>query len=991
MLTRMIFHILSCTTDTNRSILPLLFLFIAFPAAAQYTVVGKAVQANGEPVEMATVRIMKYQNGDSTLISGAQADLDGVFALTGIPQGRYTLVVSSIGFKTMSKAITLPQKEGETNTNVGTIRLEEDVQMLAAVDVKGQAAEMTVKGDTIEYNTSAYKVQDGAMVEELLKKMNGVEVDKEGNVTVNGESITAVRIDGKKFFGSDVQSATKNIPAEMIEKIQVIDEKSDMAKLTGFEDDETERIINLTTKKDRKRGVFGNYTGGLGADFATDNNGWFNYGDPEYGKTAGEKTLHFFANDFRYNANLFTNILLGESQTTIIGSANNTNEIRSGRGRSSFGSQNQGITWSEGLGINTNIDLTHNLNNPKTNVSLLFGGDGQMNHSYNDTHSYTNKESYSNGITYYNNDSTSQQTKAWDGRVRIELEYQIDSMNKLILKPNWSLTDSRYTQFNLYDNLAGDEAISSVRQTRYAWQQDITASLQAIYNRKFLKPGRTLTINGEAGITDSRGTGSSNAYDLLNLTTLVDQNTVSRNNAYNYNVKASFVEPLYNNRHFLEVVAQAAVFNHNSSKNQYTGQNQAKLDSAYSNTFINDFFSETAEVNYRYVSESIDLTAGLKVNPSQTRSRTTYMDTGFTRDTTINVWNFAPNFNFKYKFGKKKFARIIYKGTSQQPTISQLEPVRNNSNAMNETVGNLQLNPAFNHTFRFMYSRFNQENFSSLMGGIRATLTKDALVSNSIYDETGKLYQQTVNADQTPWSVGGDFMFNIPFAQKRLQLNSRTALNYNQRVAYVSREQSAAEIAAEIASNSLRLGALSQTGNLQVQENLSLRFTHDIVDVGVKGDFTYSRTENTLRATSLSNVIKWSVTGDVAFHLPRNWTIAADCSYTDRYGYKLDDVSELSLNAHITKSWTNATLKLSAFDLLNNEKSIVQVVGDNYVQYQKFNTLPMYAMLTFTYKLNRMGNLKATGKAARIQEIIESGENKGPMPGTPPQGPPPER
>ena len=182
------------------------------------------------------------------------------------------MIVNNIGFKEQVVSVTVEGKD----VSMKTLRLREDVQHLAEVQVQGKAAEMTVKGDTIEYNTAAYKVNENAMVEDLLKKMNGVQVDQQGNVTVNGETITAVRIDGKKFFGNDVQSATKNIPAEMIEKIQVIDEKSETAKLTGFEDDETEHIINLTLKKDRKKGVFGKYTGSLGADIVTENEGWFN-------------------------------------------------------------------------------------------------------------------------------------------------------------------------------------------------------------------------------------------------------------------------------------------------------------------------------------------------------------------------------------------------------------------------------------------------------------------------------------------------------------------------------------------------------------------------------------------------------------------------------------------------------------------------------------------------------------------------------------------
>ncbi|MCQ2347320.1 MAG: outer membrane beta-barrel protein [Paludibacteraceae bacterium] len=972
-------------------IVTLCLLYIGTSLTAQtpasYKVSGKVVaQSDGSVVEMATIRLFTYSSSDSTLVQGAQTDMDGVFRLSAVPKGNYRLIVSSIGFQPVS----VPVRVSHADVDVPAIRLKEDVQALAEVKVQGHAAEMTVKGDTIEYNTAAYKVQEGAMVEELLKKMNGVEVSKEGQVTVNGENITAVRVDGKKFFGNDVQSATKNIPADMIEKIQVIDEKSDMAKLTGFDDDEGEHIINLTLKKNRKKGIFGNYTGGLGADMVADNGRWFDYGNPEFGATAADRTRHFFTNDFRYNANIFTSILLGESQTTIIGSANNANEIRSGRGRGMSGGQNGGITAAENIGVNTNLDFTSKLRQRDSQTSMLFGGDVAFNHSNNTTQTTSEKESYTNGLTYNNNDSTFRQGHTFDTRVRLELDYQIDSLNKLILRPTISYTDSRSLSYNEYANTRLDTAeeqslttISDGYQNRLNQSADINAALTAIYSHKFLKPGRSLSMNASIDFTNNKGYARTYAWDNLGDSARVNQFTHSGNNSLNYSLKASYVEPIYGRNHFLETSLSFSHRLRDNDKRQYRDSACTDLDSVYSNRFVNNFFSEALEVNYRWVEQEYDLSVGLRVNPSQTQTATTYLNSDITHDTLINVWNFSPNFNFKYKFGKKEFARITYRGTTNQPSISQMEPVRNNSDAMNETVGNLNLNPAFRHNLRIMYSKFNQDRFSSIMTSVRGTLTKDALVGNSIYDETGKLYQQTVNATALPWDVGADLMYNTPFANKMLQFNTRTSISYNQRLSYLLREQKAADITAMLERGEFILGECSKTGNLMLTENLSLRFTHEIVDIGLRGNFTYSRTQNNLNQRSLSNVFNWTVTGDVAFHLPKQWNIGADCGYTARYGYNLNDVNEILLNASVDKSWTNATLSLKVYDILNNRKNVVQVVGENYVQYKKVNSLPTYFMLTFTYKLNKMGDLKAKGAAGFMQDMIEQGgsqSGRGPMP-----------
>ena len=965
-------------------------LFITNPLMlAQHTLSGTILsKTDNAPVEMATVRLFQYQHIpntidpntgkntiDSTLIQGAQTAYDGIFILNNIPAGKYKLIISSVGFAERTQEIQMPNK----HLDLPTIHLHEQVQYLAEVSVQGHAAEMTVKGDTIEYNTAAYQVSETATVEELLKKMNGVEVDKEGKVTINGEEIKSVRIDGKKFFGDDVQTATKNIPAEMIEKIQVIDEKSEMAKLTGFEDDDTERIINLSLKQNRKRGVFGNYSGALGMDLVGDNGNWFDYDQ------------QFLSNDFRYGANIFTNLLLGESQTTIIAGANNTNEIRSGRGRGNWGGENAGITASENIGVNTNIDLTNRITKRDNTTSLLLGGDATFNHAQNDTRTRTNKESYTDKYTYINNDSTSKLSHSWNAQMRLELEYQIDTLNKLILRPTIGYTNNEGNSYNIYtfdrdtviDTLNHVIRINDGYQQQFSLSEDISAGLRAIYNHKFLRPGRSLTMQANINFTNTKGNTQTYSYDQLQQIATVDQRTLSGNNTYSYSLRTSYVEPIYKNNHLLEMVLSLSGNNRISEKNQYTKDSitgdYSVYDSIYSNNLLNSLYSEQLELNYRWVQEKFDLMVGARAIAQQTHSRTYYGNT-LARDTLYNNWNFSPNLNFRYRFERKKFARIIYRGTTQQPSITQMEPVRNNSDALNETVGNLGLQPAYRHNIFMMYSSFNQEKFSSFMTGLRATITEDALTNNTIYDQTGKRYMQTVNADIIPWNIGWDMMSNTPFANKMFQLHTRTAINYNERVAYILREQDVAQIEQMIDAGTMPLGQASHTGNLRVSSDIGLRFTHKIVDIGIKNTNIYSLTRNSLNDQSKSSVGDWIITGDVTFHLPKQWNISTDIGFTGRYGYTgIDDPNEIMWNASIDKTWNNATLTLKVYDLLHDKKNIVQTIGEDYVSYKRFNTLPTYAMLTFTYKLNRMGGLKAKGAAAWQQQMIESG-GRPPMP-----------
>lgn len=965
---------------TNKNLLLTLFgLLLAFaPIAAQtHTIQGHVVnQSNGELLEMSTIRLFSYSadGTDSTLVQGVQTDMKGAFFLSA-KDGHYQLIVSNVGFFPKRVPIHVAGKD----VILKSIGLKEDVQALGEVQVRGTAAELTVRGDTLEYNASAYKVNENAMVEDLLKKMSGVVIDADGKVTINGEEVKSVRIDGKKFFGDDVQMATKNIPADMIEKVQVVDEKSDMAKLTGIEDDETERIINLKLKKNKKKGMFGNFSGALGADaLGDDQKKLFHY---NYQGTTAEKTAQFFNEDFRYNANAFMNLMLGESQTTIIAGANNTNEFRSGRGRGFRMGNNSGITWGENLGVNSNVVMS---------PTWTFGGDASLNHNRNYTLTDSEKEQYSDGITYNNSDSTNKTGKSWDANMRLEFEWKPDTLNTLLIKPNMSFTHSWTDQVNDFTYLILDtvtqakyDTLSYGNQRNEGITKEINANLQLIYSHKFAsKRGRSISLDARGGFSDTDGDSYNMASGSISP---VDQHQDKLSNSYNYSLKFTYIEPIVNLHNYIETNLYFGQTFRTSDKRQYnydpvTGDYSTQLDTTYSNTFRNNYFNEYLEVNYRYLKDKYDLTVGVRANPSQTRSTTTYAD-GYVFDTLNTVWNFAPRMTFKYKFGKKEFARIIYRGFSQQPSVSQMEPVRDNSNAMSETVGNLGLNPAFRNIVRMMYSRYNQDRLSSLTTGIRANFTKDALVYNTIYDNTGKAYRQTVNAQATPFDIGGDLMYNTPVIKNRLHFFTRTEVGYNQRIAYVSHTNDVVD------SYNLPLGEESKTGNWRASENLSLRLSHDVIDFGIRGNIAYSRTNNNQTA-NITNTIDWGVTADFTFHLPYNWSISTDIGYNDKWGYNLSgSLSEIMWNATIEKTWNNATLSLNMKDILNQKKNVVETIGENYIQYQRFNTLPTYFTLSFTYKLNKMGDLKATGRGAFMQEMIENGGKF--KPGKGPMGPPP--
>lgn len=894
-------------------------LFVTtFNLTAQHSVQSTVFNAKDNSViEMANIRLLRGQ--DSSLVQGAQSDLKGNFMLNRVKPGKYILLVSTVGFHNYTRNIIVDKKD----LILKSIMMNENIKLLGELVVNGTAAQMTVKGDTLEYNATAFKTQENAVVEDLLKRLPGAEISAEGKITINGQEIKKIRIDGKKFFGEDVEMTTKNLPAEMIDKIQVLEQKSDMAQLTGFEDGETERIINLTLKPNRKKGIFGTFTGGAGLDLE---------------------------DEIRYDGNANINIMKGESQTSFVAGGNNTNTTRSSRGRFSGGTTG-GITETQNFGFN---------NNTIVNPNFKIGGDAGYTHSDNYNETNTNKESYISGST--TNDSTFSKSgnNQHTANMRLEAEWKIDTLRTLIIQPEISYSNSNTFSTKDYNYYTNQQKRSSGNSFVTGNSNQISGGISVMYNKKSeQKKGRTYTTRVATSFSDNNSEtyNMSNKYSL-NDTTLLDKYINNVSNRFSYNLRFSVVEPLWNNKNMIEATVSFINNKNYSDRSQFNKDidgEYTKKDSAYSNEYTNTFYSEVLELNYRYTEANYNLTLGFKGEPSQTNSYRLY-DNGDIRDYKINVINYAPNARFQFNFAKKEFLRIDYRGNTEQPSINQTQPVKNNSNLMHETVGNPYLNPEFYQSLRFMYSKFNDKRFSSFSAWFMGSITKDALVTNSIYDESNKQYSQTVNAINSPYNFNANVMFNTPIIAKRLHFNTSTSGGYSMRYGYTARNMSNESIDID----NLALGDLSKTGRINATQQLALTFTHDFFEIGTRGILKYSNTENNLNTTP-STTYDWTGSGNIVLHLPYSINISSDLNYTNRTGYSSFDSEETIWNASIDKTLFKGkgVLAVKWNDILKQQLNIRQVIGDNYISYTKYNTLTSYFLVSFSYKLNSFGGRKS--------------------------------
>ena len=937
----------------------MLFAISVISAQAQYSIQSKVVEKKtGDVMERAGVRLLNP--GDSALIIGQMTDSTGTFLLKDIKPGKYILNVSSIGYNNYNQNLTIVDKD----IQLGMISMQEDARMLQEVKVTGTTVQVVVKKDTIEYNAQAFKTGQNAVVEDMLKKMPGVDISSEGKITVNGQEVTKILVDGKKFFGNDIEMSTKNIPANMIDKVQVVDQKSDMAKLTGFEDNDTERVINLTLKKDRKQGIFGNVQAGAGADINS---------------------------KFRYDGNAFLNIMDGDTRSTITAAANNTNTMRSRRGRDGFnGGRSSGITDTQNLGYNLNTPI---------NSKLIVGGDASFNHSNNLQTSDTHRENYLQGKTFTTNSTSSSNPENYQGNLRLEAEWKPDSLNTVVFQPTMGYTRSFSNSNSNYLYLTENDSTSWGNTKNSGNGTSVNAGINVIYSRKLMKPGRTFTTNFSTGISRSDNNGQNYTQKITSdSTTIIDQRSVNNSNNYNFGLRMSYVEPLWNNKHFVET---SVSFNSNFSssiRDLYNKDNQGAynvLDKDYSNEFKNTFLKEALEVNYRFIQKTYNLTLGMKAEPSQTSSKTIYGDNPGV-ELTNNVINFSPNARFQYNFGKQQFARLDYTGRTNQPSISQMQPVKNNTDLMNETVGNATLNPEFQHNLRLMFSTYNSKNFSSFNFGMRGVLTKDNLVNNSIYDETGKRYIQTVNSKEMPYQLDAFTMYNTPFL-KKFNFSNNASVGVQQQYGYTSKNVSTDVIDL----NNLRLGDLSSTMRYNAAENISLSYTHTIFDISVRGGLRYSNTKNNF-SDNPSETYDWSSSANLGIRPTSSITLTTDINYTAQKGYATLDQKQWLWNASVdfTTFKNKGVVSLKIFDILRQRKNISQTVGDNYIQYSNSNSLPEYFLVSFTYKIN-----KFKGVTDKDKETLENMNRFGPgrdmrhgggsdMPHTPPPfgagGPPPE-
>ena len=943
----------------------LLFLtFISLMAAVSVvaqtrniTVKGKVVEKDtGDPVVQATVQLLSLP--DSTYINGAATLADGSFELPKAAAGKYLMKISFIGYKNIIEQLTLTNQR--TNVDVGTKKLELDAIALREAVVTAMAAQVQVVEDTLLYNANAYRTPEGAMLEELVKKLPGAEVDDEGNIKINGKDIKKLMVNGKEFFGGDVQTGLKNLPVDMVENLKTYDRQSDMARVTGIEDGEEETVLDLTVKKNMNQGLFGNVDLGAGT----------------------EK---------RYTSRAMLNYFRGSTQLTFMGGANNVNDQGfsggGGGGGFRFG-RNNGLTATKTLGISFATEIE----------KLELGGSIRYNWRDNDVVNIGSQENFlfDGGSSFMNTNSMSRnKNHQWNANMRIE--WKPNKMTDILFRPtvSWGKTNNGSNSesgtfssdpyqlvddpndYLSFDILPDSDPLKTIRRNLTASgnmtkQNSLNVNGTLQINRKLSDNGRNVTFRGQFRYGDNDNDQYTQSlthyYQLVSVlggdsTLIRNQFIASPTKNTTYSAQVTYSEPIAKNT-FLQFSYQFQYGLNKNDRKTYNLNDLWSLGDALPMGYMNaevDSLSKYAEyrtyshqgsVTLRFNREKYQLSAGLDLQPQHTVL--SYKRGDYMIDTTRNVFNFAPNVDFRYRFSKVSQLRFQYRGRSSQPSMENLLPITDYSNPLNVRVGNPGLKPSFTHTVTLFYNTYNAERQRGISANAFFNLSQNSVSNSRIYNEkTGGWTTMPKNINGN-WNVMGMFNYNTALKNQKYTINTFTSANYANNVGYLT-------------DNKTHVEQKNTTTNLTLGERVSGNYRNDWFEFGINGAINYSIERNKLNSQNNQEPFTFSYGANTQIMLPWNMTISTNITNQARRGYSDNSMNrdELIWNAQISQSLFKgaASLSVEAYDILKKQSTIMRSLTANGRSVNQYNAINSYVMVHFIYRLNIFG-----GKNARQQQ-----------------------
>jgi len=921
-------------------------LYAQNPAPARFTIQGRAVDSSAAPLPASTVMLLSAK--DSSLVNFTRTGENGAFSLKNIKSGNYVLKISFVGFIPYNQVI---KPTGEAVIDLGALKMKPITRELMEVVVRTAKAPLTIKGDTIEYNASSFKVPPGSTVEDLLRKLPGVQIDQDGNIRAQGQEVKKVTVDGKSFFGDDPKLATKNLQAEAISKVQVYNDKTEQAKLTGVDDGKKEKTVNLELKEEFKKGGFGKVTAGAGpasnnVSARAEAKGSYNKFNSKQqfsalllGNNTNQQGLSFNdyqdfrgSNSFNWNDNADFGFS-GSSRFLYFGDDNESLTIPVG------GGNGRGFSKNTAGGINYNYDTK------KTKLSTSY----YFNQTSQQLDALRENKSFLPGSTILRKTDTSGQANLnTNHRVSLRFEKQLDSMQTLIV-----ISNSRFgmSSSNLQSTQRVFQSLLNAREVPTTFSQSLNNSSAnqfamantLLYRLKFKKKGRSFGASATYQINKNDGDlllkarneffQATSVNDMLRILNQ-DQGTNSVSNQYKANLL--YVEP-FAKKFFWET------FYNFSLRYDEVDRDVANLDDSrrpidsLSLYYKNNYLFNRLGSSIRYSFKGLNLSVGLAGQQFQ-------LDGKFARDQaqplqSINrtFTTLIPNVSLNYDLKNNKYLNGSYDVGVQIPSSRDLQPVTTNNNPLAITRGNPNLLPQLNHNLSAYFSYFNPGSFINFWANVYTTY----YVNQIVYSQT--VDPQTLITTTMPENLTGGknlgtyFNFGFPLKKTKATLNLNTQLNFGHNLTRIN------DVMNETNNENYSLGT-----RLELTPSEWLTF-YGSANINV------TNTRYSINTTQNQTIYNNTFRGDLNLKLPGDIYLNTSLNYSSYKNEKLNFNQQIPLlNSaiyHILGKAKKAEIRLSAIDLLNRNIVVSQYAGQNYTSTERIQSLARYFLLSFTYNM----------------------------------------
>lgn len=900
---------------------------------------GKIIDGKtNDPLEY--VGVVLASKADSTKKVGVVSDKSGLFSFSGLANGDYAIRISAMGYNTIVKNISIAGK----NMNLGTLKMKEDAIALKDVSVSGKYASATIKKDTVEFNADAYKTQPNAAVEDLLKKLPGVTIDKDGNILVQGQKVTRLTVDGKDFFGTDPKTATKNLPADVIAKVQLIDAKTLEAKATGIDDGQREKVLNLTIKEDKK-------------------NGWF-----------GNANLFGGTTD-RYNTYLSANHFTKKMQFAVLGMSNNVSSASfQYEDLNSFTGGNIGNLFAPPGGGGFSI----NVNNGRTTI----GGSGVFDNSaigevtthsggLNFSNSWGAKDKLTLSSSYFtyfskglgNRFSNVQDINQDDvlrtdeisnrnsdnqaHRFNFKVEYHPDSLTDLTFRSNAILnytTNINNREFNSSFDLTGKinegNQFLNQRNSTPAFFGELSAT------RRLKKGSIIIGLNGSQNTFNSNWLNQSliNNYNVgvVDITDL-NQQAAQENKSQNYSVAVNYIRPIVDKklngniayiRNEGKVEAEQLTLSYNPLNNTYD-----VVVPDFSNTLENHTWTQTARLGLIYNRTEWTYNFGLGFQETGLDA-SSFSSTGLnTNNIDKKYYNILPRLNISFRNKNKHTLQLNYNANVNLPSVNDLQPVQNNSNPLYQRIGNPDLEARKSHRMSVNFNTFSADNNKYWNGYFLVNYTLDD-VGNNINYVDGVQYVKPVNVDGNYYVNAGTF-FGQPTKLKGMRMGYGINLSLSHNTSFINDEKN-----------------ITNRYNIGPNANLSYDID-DKLNAGIYLGVQYSKVNNSQPGAIDNKYFNFYNSASLSYEFIKNTRLSAELNHNGAAG-RSDGFNNnvFLLNSGIEQYFMQRriTLALKGFDILNQNTNIDRTVNGSRIEDIRFNSITRYFYVSLNYKITKVGS-----------------------------------